>query len=123
MLCRSIAFILVLEMFQANATPDVPHSLQGFQSEELEWNSGDAVEQIHLNERRLATSRGQENTKCVFTSQRRNRQELCLEPGSCFINLLRTNTHSSDQAVHLSEPALTFDLLHTEDSVATRILA
>lgn len=63
-------------MFQANVTPDVPYGLHGFQLEELQWNSGDAMERIHLIERRLATSGGQENTKCVFTPQWQNRQEL-----------------------------------------------
>lgn len=37
------------------------------QSDQLEWNSGDAVERILLAERRLATFRGQKNTACVFT--------------------------------------------------------
>lgn len=81
------------------------------------------MEQIHLTERRLATSRGHENTKCVFTPQRQNRQELRSEPGSCFINLLTTKTHSSHQAVRSSEAALTFDLSHTEDWVVSGILA
>lgn len=84
------------------------------------------MERTLLTERRLATFRGQKNTTCVFTPQPPNRQELRSEPGSCFINLLTTKTHSSDPPpapVRPSDPALTFDLSHTEDSFVNRILA
>lgn len=97
-------FVLLLEVLEANATPQL--------------NSGDAVEQIHLTERRLLTPGGHENTKCVFTSQRRNRQELRSEPGSCFINLLKTKTDSSDRAVlrpltsHTQKTQLSRGFLH-----------
>lgn len=93
----------------------------------LREDSGDAVVRVGLTERRLATFRGHKNTKCVFTLQLQNRQQPCSEPDSCFINLLTTKTHSLERpgrsSVHPSEPPLTFDLSHTEESFVNGLLA